>query len=152
MLFRSNNSLPTMDNLFRRQIVASNRCNIYKTHPEDILHVVWGCTKVANLWKSLTWAQHVDSSPLGDFTNLFSSFLQVRDNYGVDFFAITCWLLWNRRNAIRLDHSTRPLNQVFSAAGEMLHNFLEAQDEASTTPQVPVQAHWIALTQARYKL
>ncbi|XP_030973764.1 uncharacterized protein LOC115993913 [Quercus lobata] len=44
-----NNSLPTMDNLFRRQIVASDRCNICKTHPEDILHVAWGCTEVANL-------------------------------------------------------------------------------------------------------
>ena len=70
-----NNSLPTMDNLFRRQIVASNRCNIYKTHPEDILHVVWGCSKVANLWKALIWAQHAVSPPPGDFINLFSSFL-----------------------------------------------------------------------------
>ena len=42
-----------MDNIFRRQIVVSNRYNIYKTHPEDILHVVWGCSEVANLWKAL---------------------------------------------------------------------------------------------------
>ena len=81
-----NNSLPTMDNIFCRQIVVSDRYNIYKTHPEDILHVVWGCSEVANLWKALIWAQHVVSPPLGDFTNLFSNFLQVRDNYGVEFF------------------------------------------------------------------
>ncbi|KAK9993781.1 hypothetical protein SO802_023484 [Lithocarpus litseifolius] len=140
-----------MDNLFRRQIVASDRCNICKTHPEDILHVVWGCTEVANLWKALTWAQHAVSPPPGDFTNLFSSFLQVRDDYGVEFFAITSWLLWNRRNAIRLDRSTRPLNQVLSVAGEMLHDFLDAQDEVSMTTQVSTQPHWNAPTQTRYK-
>ena len=81
-----NNSLPTMDNIFCRQIVVSDRYNLYKTHPEDILHVVWGCSEVANLWKALIWAQHVVSPPLGDFTNFFSNFLQVRDNYGVEFF------------------------------------------------------------------
>ena len=70
-----------MDNLFRRQIVSFDCCNLYKTNPEDIFHVVWGCTEVANLRKSLNWAQHSDSPPLGDFTNLFSSFLQVRDDY-----------------------------------------------------------------------
>ena len=42
-----------MDNLFGRQIVDSDRCNICKTHPEDILYVVWGCSEVANLWKEL---------------------------------------------------------------------------------------------------
>ena len=82
-----------MDNLFGRQIVDSDRCNICKTHPEDILYVVWGCSEVANLWKELIWAQHVVSPPPGDFTNLFSSFLQVRDDYRVEFFAITSWLL-----------------------------------------------------------
>ena len=88
-----NNSLPTMDNLFHRQIMASDHCNICKTYPEDILHVVWGCLKVANLWKDLIWTQHAVSPPPGDFTNLFSSFLQVKDDYRVEFFAITSWLL-----------------------------------------------------------
>ena len=70
----------------------------------------------------------------------------------MEFFAITSWLLWNRRNAIHLDRSTRPLNQVLPIAGEMLHNFLDAQDEASMTPQISTQPHWSAPTQTRYKV
>ena len=69
----------------------------------------------------------------------------------VEFFAITSWLLWNRRNAICLDRLTHPLNQVLSVAGEMLHDFLDAQDEASMTPQVLTQPHWSAPTQTWYK-
>ena len=52
---------------------------------------------------------------------------------------------------IRLDRSTRPLNQVLPVAGEMLHDFLDAQDEASMTPQVSTQPHWSAPTQTQYK-
>ena len=52
-----NNSLPTLDNLFHHQIVSSICCNICNAYPEDILHVVWGCIEVANMWKELSWAQ-----------------------------------------------------------------------------------------------
>ena len=100
-----NNSLPTLDNLFYRQIVSFVCCNICNAHPEDILHVVWGCTKVANMWKELNWA-HLSVSPyLREFTNLFSSFLQVREDYRVEIFSIAAWMLWTRRNSIRLGRS-----------------------------------------------
>ena len=52
-----NNSLPTLDNLFHHQIVSSICCNICNAYLEDILHVVWGCIEVANMWKELSWAQ-----------------------------------------------------------------------------------------------
>ena len=83
-----NNSLPTLDNLFRRKIVSSTCCNTCNTHPEDILHVVWGCTEVANMWKELSWAHLSVSPPPGEFTNLFSSFLQVSKDYRVEIFSI----------------------------------------------------------------
>ena len=70
-----NNSLRTLDNMFSRQIVSSVCCNICNAHPEDILHVVWGCTEVANMWKELSWAHLSVPSHSRDFTNLFSSFL-----------------------------------------------------------------------------
>ena len=149
-----NNSLPTMDNLFHRQIVASDHCNICKTHPEDIsacsVRLYKGDQPLKSTHLGSTCGLPPPPQP-GDFTNIFSSILQVRDNYGVEFFAITSWLLWNRRNAIHLDRSTRPLNQVLSIAGEMLHDFLDAQDEASMTPQVSTQPHWSASTQTWYK-
>ena len=47
------NSLPTMDNLHRRHITPSACYNTCQTQTEDILDVVWGCPKVANLWSTL---------------------------------------------------------------------------------------------------
>ena len=40
---------------------------------------------------------------------------------------------------------------MLPVAGEMLHDFLDAQDEALMTPQVSTQRHWSASTQTRYK-
>ena len=148
-----NNSLPTLDNLFRRKIVSSTCCNTCNTHPEDILHVVWGCTEVANMWKELSWAHLSVSPPPGEFTNLFSSFLQVSKDYRVEIFSIVAWMLWTRRNSIRLGRPTRPLNQIFHEARRLLREFLEAHDEdpVSIPSPIHVQAKWTALTQTRYK-
>ena len=88
-----NNSLPTMDNLFRWHITPSACCNTCQTQTKDILHVVWGCLEVAQLWSTINWMQHTIPHLLGDFSNLFFSFLQVRDDYRVEIFAISAWLL-----------------------------------------------------------
>lgn len=140
-----------MDNLFRRHIVQSGCCNICKAHPEDILHVVWGCIEVASMWSTLSWAHQSASPPPGDFTNLFSRLLQAHEDYRVEIFAITAWLLWNHRNAIRLEHSTRPLNQVFAVAAGMLQDFLNCQDKDPVIAQVPNQLHWSPPDQNQYK-
>ena len=48
------NSLLTMDNLHRRHITPSACYNACQTQTKDILDVVWGCPKVANLWSTLS--------------------------------------------------------------------------------------------------
>ena len=146
-----NNSLPTLDNLFRRQIVSSDCCNICHAHPEDILHVVWGCIEVANMWKELSWAHLSGPYHPGEFTNLFSSFLQVTEDYRVEIFSIAAWMLWTRRNSLRLGCPTRPLNQIFSEAGRLLCDFLEAHDEDPSPAPIPgpIQAKWTVPTQTR---
>ena len=142
-----NNSLPTMDNLHRRHITPSACCNACQTQTEDILHVVWGSPEVANLWSTLSWVQHSIPHSPGDFSNLFLSFLQVRDDYRVEIFAISAWLLWSRRNSIHFHRSTRPLNRVFLEAVRILQDFLEAQDNAPAIVRNPVQQKWSAPAQ-----
>ena len=103
--------------------------------------------------KELSWAHLSVSSPPGDFTNLFSSFLQVREDYRVEIFSITAWMLWTRRNMLCHGRLTRPLNQTFAEAGRLLRDFLEAHDKDPTTvlTPAPIQAKWTALAQTRFK-
>ena len=145
------NSLPTMDNLFHRHITPSACCNTCQTQTEDILHVVWGCPEVANLWSTINWTQHTIPHSPGDFANLFLSFLQVRDDYRVEIFAISAWLLWNQRNSIHFRRPTRPLNQIFTEAARLLQDFLDAHDDAPVIVRNSVQPKWSVPTLPRYK-
>ena len=135
------NALPTMANLRHRQITESAVCALCKTHEEDTLHAIWSCGEIACVWNSLTWFHHVVTSPLSNFTNLLSSFLQVHDEYYAEIFSITAWLLWNRRNAQHFGRPVHPLGQLCSMAGDLMQEYLNAQ-ELAPTPPPPVMQHW----------
>ncbi|XP_075655083.1 uncharacterized protein LOC142625282 [Castanea sativa] len=76
---------------------------------------------------------------------------KVQDDYKMEIFAISAWLLWNRRNSVRLQRPTQPLNQVFFDAVRNLQDFLEAHDKAPATVQDLVQPKCSTSNQTRYK-
>ena len=75
-----NNALPTMENLFRRQIVPNVLCNSCKDDLEDPLHIVWSCKEVKIIWSNLSWVNQKITSPPTDFSDLVSRFLQITDD------------------------------------------------------------------------
>ena len=95
----------------------------------------------------MNWMQHTIPHSPRDFANLFLSFLQVRDDYRVEIFAISAWLLWNRRNSIHFWRPARPLNQIFTEAAKLLRDFLDALVIVWNS----VQPKWSAPALPRYK-
>ena len=102
------NALPTITNLRRRQITDSIVCELCKSHEEDRMNATWSCREIACLWNLFTWFHQVVASPPSDFTDLFSRFLQVQDDFSSEIFSITAWLIWNRRNAQHFGHLVHP--------------------------------------------
>ena len=92
-----------MANLFRRFIADTDRCTVCHAQTEDILHAVWGCGELENVWSQLSWARSSVAIPPGDFSNLFAHFLQVPDDLRLEIFIIISWLLCNRRNGLHLE-------------------------------------------------
>jgi len=121
-----NEALPTMVNLFRCLIADTDKCTICNAQPKDILHAVWGCEALENVWSQLSWDCSSIAIPPGDFSNMFAHFLQVSDDLKAEVFIIISWLLWNRRNCIRLGLQSIPLNQIVQKAGGLLQDFLNA--------------------------
>jgi len=54
--------------------------------------------------------------------------LQVHDDYKVEIFALTTWLLWNRQNLLHLGKSVQLAQMLTSLASGMLQDFISAQD------------------------
>ena len=76
-----NNALPTMGNLFRRQITPSDKCELCNLYPEDPLHAIWLCTEVETTWSSSHCFNQANLPHPQSFSDLLSLFLQVKDDY-----------------------------------------------------------------------
>ena len=48
-----NNAMPTMVNLYQRQIVPSACCALCNALPDDSLHAVWSCEAISGVWSTL---------------------------------------------------------------------------------------------------
>ena len=97
-----NDALPTMVNLLRRHIAASDRC-LFVIPTQRIPFILCGAVRSwNNCGIILARLKAQLQSPPGNFSNLFSHFLQVPDDFRAEIFIITTWLLWNSRNALRL--------------------------------------------------
>ena len=132
-----NEALPTMVNLACRQVVNLELCSNCNSVPEDVVHAVWSWKAVEGVWQTLSWKNPLVHAQQGNFSNLFASFLQVTEDYGAEIFILAAWSLWNRRNAVRLNHPTHPLDQTLSVARGLLQEYINAQPNLPTPDQLP---------------
>ena len=133
-----NDDLPTMSNLYHRQITLSDKCELYQLCPEDPLHDLWSSKDVEKVWSSFHCFHQSCSPPPMNFSDLLSRFLQVQEDYRKEVFAISAWLLWNRRNAIHFGRPVHPTANIVSLAGNMLQDFQVAQDLDSVVYYPPI--------------
>ena len=89
--------------------------------PEDALHALWTCPQLATVWR-------VNFAVLIEATNSVSSFLEViklaqQDWSRFPLFAWTSSLIWMRRNKLRMQDDTTPLDQISSLAREALQEY-----------------------------
>lgn len=47
----TNESLPTLHNLLRRNVVKNSLCPHYKATSEDAIHVLWSCKRLVVVWE-----------------------------------------------------------------------------------------------------
>ena len=131
-----------MSNLYCRQITPSNKCELCQLCPEDLLHALWSCKDVENVWSSFHYFHQSSSPQPSNFSDLLSRFLQVQEDYGKKVFAISAWFLWNRRNTIHFGRPVHPTTNIISLAGNMLQDFLVAHDLDPMVYRSPILQQW----------
>ena len=135
------NALPTKCNLVRRNIVNSEVCELCNEGQEDVIHALWKCRVVENVWSCHSWAQQAANPPPLTFCDLFDRFVQVTDDFGKEFFAIAAWCLWNRRNALHFGCQVQPISNINLLASNLLQEFLAAQEDVALTSHPSVNQH-----------
>ncbi|XVF07289.1 hypothetical protein REPUB_Repub06bG0125400 [Reevesia pubescens] len=91
-------ALPTMVNLFKRNIQVDQACFRCSLTAETTLHVVLECKHAENVWQqtSLTWPQHTRS--FASVRNWMEHVLLHSDSGKRQLFLATAWAIWNGRN------------------------------------------------------
>ena len=147
-----NNALPTKCNLRRRQIITSNICELCHGAVEDTLHALWLCKGLEEVWKAYHWTQPAASPPPLNFCELMDRFLQVQDDYRKEVFAISIWLIWNRRNASHFGRPSQSLESFSIRAGALLREFIAVHEGDLSLLESTVVHQWRPPEQGIYKV
>ena len=83
------NSLPSKCNLFQRRIILEQCCDRCKAENEDIVHAVWSCRMLDDVWGSNNSWNFQNQQHFSSFSELMAWILDHQRNLAL--FAFTVW-------------------------------------------------------------
>lgn len=102
---------------------------------------IWGLTPSGMFSSSSAYKMLVagNGTNIADSSNLMSQellagFLQVKEDFRKEIFVMVAWCLWSRHNALKFGHPMQPIASICSRAGNLLQEFLSAQDNNTPAP------------------
>ena len=78
--------------------------------------------------------------------------MQIKEDYKAKIFVIISRMLWNRRNALRLNLQVQPLNQISSLAGSYLQEFMDVQDQTPAATGLSLPQQWQPPDEVTFKV
>lgn len=133
----------------RRCVINDSSCSSCSNQGKDILHALWSCPNLSQIWDADPQWQVKQVSTQSDFAHLISMVLESGCNYKL--FVMIKWIIWFRSNKSSFSPPSFPIDQVLQQAIDALLEFRTAH------PPVQPQAArsrvwWIALQDGIYKI
>ena len=115
------NAIPTKTNLVRKCVIDESKCTQCHNHQEDVLHTLWYCPNLSQVWDSDPQWNFRGQTSFGNFQQLLSYVLQIGCN--VELFTMMVWTIWFRHNTIQVNPTGFPVDQVLQQAIDSLLEF-----------------------------
>jgi ribonuclease HI len=135
-------SLPTKLGLYKRKVTPTPLCDLCRDHNEDGLHALWQCPSVNQTWVSAPDFSALRTSSPTSFSELACKVIQLNSDLLFEKFAVTCWLLWHKRNQDRLKLPSEDYSQIWYRAQASLHEYLAVTSEEKLEKSKPPQVRW----------
>lgn len=123
----SHNSLLTLCNLRRRNVVQVSVCPRCKSDNEDTLYALWYCRSLLEVWSDDAVTTKVLRYKFQEFSDLLGMVFLLRDRIDLDLLAICFWLIWAKRNSDRVGGSHVELSRIRTKPKLLLLDFCTAQ-------------------------
>ena len=134
-------SLPTKKNLCRKNLVTNANYDLCHDKPEDVLHALWDCYLVKEIWWQEDLCKPHITERFVSFQDLLLGILNKHDHYLVERFAVIAWSIWYKRNTTRTGSPLLPRTQIHADALECLNEFHQVQDMPTVSHQPPTPVH-----------
>lgn len=133
----------------RRKIISEDRCEQCKSYKEDVLHALYNCPKLEDMWSEKPHWTHSSLRQANCFTDLLGMILAEKNEPKL--FGWVVWDLWNRRNNIRLGKSSYNLSQLLE---KVVERRLEATAPRQTrnVATAALVGSWTAPNPSWYKI
>ena len=79
--------MPTKVNLVRRKVLNEDVCSECKAHPEDMMHALWTCPILEDIWKVSFSKLMADTGTCSNFIEILEQALT--DKFTLELFAMT---------------------------------------------------------------
>ena len=135
------NAIPVKTSLVQRKVLTEETCDQCKMQPENVLHALWSCSCLDEVWMSDQVWSFRDTMTFSNFQHLI--FHVIEANMDLEVFSMVVWSLWHRRNQVRVGKAVLPLGQTLARVQQQLQDYYRAQPMKSTPPQtIPHSNTW----------
>jgi hypothetical protein len=151
------NSLPSLDNLWKRRVVDDPSCGRCKARVESASHALFDCKESRKFWQDTRFASFVLSRKFCNVLEMFLHLMESLDSVGFNQFSVVVWAFWNDRNAVVNGGKSGMPHLVASRALLMLEEFSNSKTSTSvhSPPLPPVPTFddvWLAPPSGKLKL
>ncbi|XP_074308855.1 uncharacterized protein LOC141643553 [Silene latifolia] len=119
-------ALPTRHNIGRRLALRDEDCPFCSCNMETCLHVFWGCGWVSGVWEGVGLEEKVDIRA-ERVREWVEGVFREGDEKERKVFMLSCWAIWESRNAAIFEGKGRHCELVIRRVQEMLREMDEAE-------------------------
>ena len=135
------NALPTMVNLCRRHIVTEGSCGLCLGDEEDVLHAVWSCPFLIDLWGNHEFARKILCRNHASILDVLSTIFDCGSASTVAKMAFMLWCVWQRRNKALYQCQVDPVDSIYPLVQRLSSEYYLA-NEIEAPRAVPIPGAW----------
>lgn len=124
-------------------IISTDLCKQCTTELEDTFHALWACSKLEEVWCTLSRTFPAAQAHPPTFNTLLDCFLKVKDDFRKVIFIMIAWSIWNRRNALKFGRPAIAVASIIPSASALLQEFVSAQESLDEAPSVAIPSSGI---------
>uniref|UniRef100_A0A7N2MPY1 Reverse transcriptase zinc-binding domain-containing protein n=1 Tax=Quercus lobata TaxID=97700 RepID=A0A7N2MPY1_QUELO len=106
----------------KRKIISEDLCEQCRKQKEDVVHALYHCQKLLDLWTKVDLWNHSSLQQTTSFIDLMGCVFA--DNRDPALFSMVAWAIsWNQRNNLCLGKPAVSLGELLSQSKERLREF-----------------------------